>query len=53
MNFDADKALLRYFTDNQRKIENWFNIIAPNDKTINDLRSEIVELRSKNWREIL
>ncbi len=53
MDFDSDSALLKYFADNQSKIENWFNIISPDNKTINDLKSEIIELRSKNWREIL
>lgn len=53
MDFDSDNALLKYFADNQRKIESWFNIIAPGSKTIDDLKSEIIELRSKNWREIL
>lgn len=53
MDFDSDNALLKYFSDNQSKIENWFNIIAPDNKTINDLKSEIIELRSKNWRAIL
>jgi len=53
MDFDSDNALLKYFADNQRKIESWFNIIAPDCKTIDDLKSEIIELRSKNWREIL
>jgi len=53
MDFDSDNALLKYFADNQRKIESWFNIITPDSKTINDLKREINELRSKNWREIV
>lgn len=53
MNFDADTALLKYFIVNQSKIEEWFNVITPEVKTINDLKNEITELRSKNWRNIL
>lgn len=53
MDFDADKALMKYFSTNIEKIESWFNIIAPKDKTIHDLKNELAELRSKNWREIL
>ncbi len=53
MDLCADNALLKYFTKNQSKIEDWFNIIAPDNKTIHDLKNEIIELRSKNWREIL
>jgi hypothetical protein len=53
MDFDADKALLKYFADNQNRIKAWFNIITPENKTIDDLKHEITELRSKNWRKIL
>lgn len=53
MDLTSDTALLKYFTENQKKIEDWFNIITPDNKTIIDLKNEIAELRSKNWREIL
>ncbi len=53
MDLDADTALLNYFTVKQHRIENWFNVITPEAKTINDLKNEITELRSKNWRNIL
>jgi hypothetical protein len=53
MDLASDAALLKYFTENQNKIEAWFNIITPDNKTIIDLKNEITELRSKNWREIL
>jgi len=53
MDLASDAALLKYFTENQNRIEDWFNIITPDNKTIIDLKNEIAELRSKNWREIL
>ncbi len=53
MDFDADAVLLKYFSDNLNDIENWFNVISPQGKSINELRDELVELRSKNWREVL
>ncbi len=53
MDLASDAALIKYFTENQNKIEAWFNIIAPDNKTIIDLKNEITELRSKNWRKIL
>ena len=53
MNLEADTALLKYFALNKCKIEEWFNVIAPETKTIAELESEIAELRSKNWRGIL
>jgi hypothetical protein len=53
MDLDADTALLKYFTENLSKVEEWFNVIAPEPKSIENLKNEITELRSKNWREIL
>jgi hypothetical protein len=53
MDLDSDAALLKYFMVNLEKIEAWFNIITPENKSIRDLKNEISELRSKNWKEIL
>lgn len=53
MNLDADAILLKYFYDKQREIEGWFNIIAPEGKNITDLKDQLIELSSKNWKEIL
>jgi hypothetical protein len=53
MDFEADIALQKYFADNISKIEKWFNVIAPNGKTISKLKTELIELQSKNWKEIL
>lgn len=53
MDLDADEALTRYFSTNISKIEAWFNIITPENKSIDDLKNEIAELRSKNWKKIL
>ena len=53
MDFEADAVLLRYFSDKLNEIEDWFNIIAPDGKTIAELKAELAELRSKKWSEIL
>jgi len=53
MDIAADEALLKYFSNNISNIESWFNIITPESKSISDLRNEISELRTKNWRNIL
>ena len=53
MDFEADEVLLKYFSDNLNEIESWFNIIAPGGKNIDELKNELHELRSKNWKEIL
>lgn len=38
--------------ENSKKIESWFNIIAPKEKTIATLRKELELLASKKWWEI-
>jgi len=53
MDFEADAVLLKYFSDNLKEIEGWFNIIAPERKKISELKKELIELRSKNWKKIL
>ena len=53
MDFDADTVLLKYFSDKLNEIEGWFNVIAPKGKNITELKNELIELHSKNWKEIL
>ena len=52
MDYEADTLLLKYFSDKINMIEDWFNIIAPEGKTIKELKKELKELRSKNWEKI-
>ncbi|MDR1681555.1 MAG: hypothetical protein LBS12_07240 [Prevotellaceae bacterium] len=53
MNMEADAILTDYFAGNRHKIESWFNIISPKEKTLSDLQSELNELANKNWKYIL
>ncbi len=53
MDFDADNSLLKYFSDKLDDIENWFNVISPEGKTIVELKNEIIKLKNKNWIKIL
>jgi hypothetical protein len=53
MNLEADKILLNYFNNRIKKIENWFNIIVPENKKIADLQENLNELKNKNWIDIL
>lgn len=48
----ADAALQNYFSANQVIIEDWFNIIAPAEKNLDLLKSELAILSKKNWQEI-
>jgi len=53
MDYEADLALLEYFSKNIGKIESWFNIISPEGKSIDELKKELSELSGKNWSQIL
>ena len=52
MGCDSDRALCAYFSDNRTKIEGWFNIIAPKQKTLADLKTELRVLSQKDWRSV-
>lgn len=52
MDCDSDRALCAYFSDNRTKIEGWFNIIAPKQKTLADLKANLRILSQKDWRAI-
>ena len=52
MDYEADQVLQSYFRDNLGRIENWFNIIAPIGKTMQELHAYVSELRDKNWQVI-
>ncbi len=53
MDLEADALLQKYFSTKLQEIETWFNIITPIEKNITELKNELKELRSKNWKEIL
>jgi hypothetical protein len=53
MSLDADKALQKFFENNRADIETWFNIISPKDRSLDDLKKQLFELKSKNWQKIL
>jgi hypothetical protein len=53
MNIEADRILLKYFSDNLATVESWFNVISPNSKSLSNLNDELEELKNKNWKNIL
>lgn len=53
MNVYADAILTKYFRENIINIEEWFNIISPDNKSLDILKSDLAELKQKNWKEIL
>lgn len=52
MDFEADRLIIKYFSEKLESIEKWFNVIAPKGKTIKQLKEELEELRSKEWEAI-
>jgi len=52
MDYEADQVLQSYFRDNAKRIERWFNIIAPKGGTMRDVHLQISQLRDKNWEGI-
>lgn len=53
MNIEADRILLKYFSNNIATVESWFNVISPSQKSLTILKDELEELKNKNWQNIL
>ncbi|CAD6493023.1 MAG: hypothetical protein DIAAKJNI_00430 [Candidatus Argoarchaeum ethanivorans] len=53
MNMQADAELLEYFRSNIERIESWFNVIAPKNNNLTQLKTEIHILQEKEWEDIL
>ncbi len=52
MDSQADQVLEAYFKNNLSRIEKWFNIIAPRNRSMRTLKAQISQLRRKDWRAI-
>ena len=53
MDVRADVVLRHYFAAHAKKIESWFNIIAPDGQSLKKLREELKILNGKDWTKIL
>ena len=53
MNYDAHIALTQYFHENIHMIEDWFNVITPENNNISNLKQDLIILSQKDWRNIL
>lgn len=49
MDYNADQTLNQYFQVNSKRIEKWFNVIAPKNKKIYTLKEELDILSKKDW----
>lgn len=52
IDYHADQVLQKYFKNNAARIQSWFNVIGPPKGTIDLLRSDLSELREKDWSGI-
>jgi hypothetical protein len=52
MDYEADRVLQTYFRDNLTRIQGWFNVVAPGNGSMWQLRSQLAQLRDKNWSVI-
>jgi hypothetical protein len=52
MDYKADQVLQLYFKENLRRIEKWFNVIAPKGYSVQQLSLQISKLCSKDWKAI-
>ena len=53
MDIAADRVLQDYFKSNITKIERWFNVISPKNRSMEKLKEQIEVLSNKNWKKIL
>jgi hypothetical protein len=53
MDATSHECLMEYFSENQEKIYTWFNVLAPTKRSLDDLKEELIKLKSKPWTEML
>lgn len=53
INYAAHQALCNYFSNHIIEIERWFNIISPENKSLQMLKDTLIKLANKKWEELL
>ncbi|HTX22476.1 MAG TPA: hypothetical protein VMD27_11565 [Candidatus Aquilonibacter sp.] len=53
MDVKADVVLRHYFATHAKKIESWFNIITPKERSLKKLQEELKTLNGKDWKKML
>ena len=53
IDYDAHVALTKYFMKNINVIKGWFNVITPQESSVDALKDMLNTLRFKKWEEIL
>lgn len=46
---NAHEALCEYFSSNRAKVEGWFNVIAPEGNSIENIKTTLAKLACKKW----
>ncbi len=52
MDYESDKVLCRYFSDNLKRIESWFNVISPKGQSLGKMKRDLSVLASKDWEGV-
>lgn len=52
MDYESDKVLCRYFSDNLKRIEGWFNVISPKGQSLGKMKRDLSVLASKDWEGV-
>ena len=52
MDLPADQALQCFFRHNAERTATWFNVIAPQHRSLTGLLEELDQLGNKNWKRI-
>ncbi|MCR5658346.1 MAG: hypothetical protein K6G25_03365 [Bacteroidales bacterium] len=53
INYAAHQALCNYFSNHIIEIERWFNIISPENNSLQMLKDTLSNLSSKKWEDLL
>ena len=52
MDYGSDKVLCRYFSDNLKRIESWFNVISPKGQSLGKMKRDLSVLTKKDWEDV-
>jgi hypothetical protein len=52
MDVEADIVLKKYFQENERRVDSWFNVISPANSSLDLLQKELLTLHKKDWKKI-
>jgi len=52
MDVEADIVLKKYFQINEPRVDSWFNVVSPANRSLGLLQKELLTLHKKDWNRI-